>query len=232
VLQGPDPLGQHITFEFAKGPFEIVGIVGNEQFDDMDRPLLPVVYFPARQEGLSDATLMVRTSQPSSLPGAARAALAELDPSIPIFGMRTIEQITDTSAAVFMRRTATWLLGIFAVAAVLLAAMGLYGVLAQAVAERTREIGVRVALGATRGNIFGLVLRRGLAAALVGLLLGLVATIALSKLLVSLLFGVRPADPLIVSVSAATLVIVALLACMVPAIRAIRIDPASAVRLE
>ena len=232
VLQGPDPLGQHITFEFAKGPFEIVGIVGNEQFDDMDRPLLPVVYFPARQDGLSDATLMIRTSQPSSLPGAARAALAELDPSIPIFGVRTIEQITDTSAAVFMRRTATWLLGIFAVAAVLLAAMGLYGVLAQAVAERTREIGVRVALGATRGNIFGLVLRRGLAAALVGLLLGLVATIAVSKLLASLLFGVRPADPLIVSASAATLVIVALLACMVPAIRAIRIDPASAVRLE
>jgi predicted permease len=232
ILQGADPIGQHITFEFAKGPFEIIGIVGNEQFDDMDRPVLPVVYFPARQDGLTDITLMIRTAQPASLPAAVRAALAEIDPSMPIFGVRTIEQIADGSAAVFLRRTATWLLGIFAVAAVLLAAMGLYGVLAQAVAERTREIGVRVALGATRSSIFGLVLRRGLAAALAGLLLGLVATVGVSKLLVSLLFGVQPADPVIVGTSAGLLMVVAVVACLIPAIRAIRIDPASAVRLD
>lgn len=232
VLPDADPIGRHITFEFAKGRFQIVGIVGNEQFDEIDRPLLPVVYFPARQDGLSEATLMVRTARPASLPAAARAALAELDPALPLFSVRTVQQITDASAAVFMRRTATWLLGIFAAAAVLLAAMGLYGVLAQTVAERTREIGVRVALGATRGNIFGLVLRRGLGAAAIGLVLGIAGTIVVSRLLVSLLFGVRPADPLIVGAAATGLACVAVLACMVPAIRAVRIDPATAVRVD
>ena len=125
-----------------------------------------------------------------------------------------------------------WLLGIFAFAAVLLAAMGLYGVLAQTVAERTREIGVRVALGATRGNIFNLVLRRGLGAAAAGLVLGVAGTVVVSRLLVSLLFGVRPADPLIVSAAATVLAVVAVLACTIPALRAVRIDPATAVRCD
>lgn len=232
VLREADPIGHHITFEFAEGQYQIVGIVGNEQFDDLDRPALPVVYFAARQDGLSSATLMVRTAQPSSLPMAARTALAEIDPALPLFAVRTIQQITDSSAAVFMRRTAMSLLGMFAVAAVLLAAMGLYGVLAQTVAERTREIGVRVALGATRANIFGLVLRRGLGAAALGLALGLAGTVLVSRLLVSLLFGVRPADPLILASAAGILTLVALAACVVPALRAMRIDPADAIRVD
>jgi putative ABC transport system permease protein len=232
VLPGADPIGQHITFEFAEGRFQIVGIVGNEHFDAIDRPMLPVVYFPARQDGLAGATLMVRTSQPASLVAAARSALAEIDPQVPLFAVRTIEQITDSSAAVFMRRASMWMLGIFAIAAVLLAVMGLYGVLAQAVADRTREIGVRVALGATRGSIFRLVLRRGFAAAALGLALGLLATVMTSKLLASLLFDVRPAEPWVVGACALFLALVALLACVVPAVRAVRIDPASAVRAE
>ena len=232
LLPGADPIGQHITFEFAEGRFEIVGIVGDERFDDVDQPVLPVVYFPARQDGLSSATLMVRSIQPETVPSAARSALAEVDPMVPLFSVRTIDQITSASAAVYLRRTATWLLGIFAVAAVLLAAMGLYGVLAQAVAERTREIGVRLALGATTGSIFGLVLRGGLSAAAAGLAAGAVATVVVSKLLISLLFGVRPADPLIIGAAAIVLTLVAVLACTVPAIRAVRIDPASAVRIE
>jgi putative ABC transport system permease protein len=230
LLPGADPIGQHLTFAFAPGPFQIVGIVGDEQLDDVDRPLLPAVYFPARQDGLSSATLMVRTTQPDALLPAARAALAASDPHVPIFAVRTIEQITDGSAAVFMRRAAMWMLGIFAVAAILLAAMGLYGVLAQAVAERTREIGVRVALGATRGRIFRLVLRRGLGAAAVGVALGVGGTALASRLLAALLFGVRPAEPVVVAACAAFLAAVATVACLVPALRAVRIDPASAVR--
>jgi putative ABC transport system permease protein len=232
VLAGADPIGMHITFEFAEGRFQIVGVVGDEQLDDIDRPFLPAVYFPARQDGLSSAVVMVRTAQPSTLLPAARAALAEIDPQVPVFAVRTIDQITDNSAAVFMRRAVMWMLGIFASAAVLLAAMGLYGVLAQAVAERTREIGVRVALGATRGSIFSLILRRGFAAAALGLVLGLGATLTTSRLLVSLLFDVRPAEPWIVGASVAFLAAVALFACLIPAARAVRIDPASAVRAE
>jgi len=232
LLPGVDPVGMHITFEFAEGRFQIVGIVGDEQLDDVDRPLLPAVYWPARQDGLSSAVLMVRTEQPESLPHAAQAAVAEIDPGVPVFAVRTIDQITDGSAALFMRRAAMWMLGIFATAAILLAGMGLYGVLAQAVAERTREIGVRVALGATRRSIFALVLRRGFAAVALGLLLGVGTTLLTTRLLVSLLFDVRPAEPWIVAASAAFLAAVALVACMVPALRAVRIDPASAVRAD
>jgi putative ABC transport system permease protein len=232
LLPGADPIGMHITFEFAEGPYQIVGIVGDEQLDDVDRPLLPAVYWPARQDGLSSAVLMVRTAQPQSLARAAQAAVAEIDPGVPIFAVRTIDQITDSSAAVFMRRAALSMLGIFAAAAILLAAMGLYGVLAQAVAERTREIGVRVALGATRRSVFGLVLRSGFAAVALGLALGIAATFMTSRLLVSLLFGVRPAEPWIVAASAAFLLTVALVACLVPAWRAVRIDPASALRAD
>jgi predicted permease len=230
VLAGSDPIGQHLTFEFAKGRFEIVGIVGDEQFDDIDRPLLPVVYFPARQDALTDPTLMVRTTQPASLPAAARAALAEIDPAIPLFAVRTVEQIRQQSAGIFIRRTAMWQLGIFAAAAVMLAAMGLYGVLAQAVSERTREIGVRVALGATRTRILRVVLHRGLGATLAGLAVGVAGSAVASRLLTSLMFGVQPGDPMTLAVSAALLAVVAVLACIVPALRAIRVDPASAVR--
>lgn len=232
LLPGVDPVGSHITFEFAEGRYRIVGIVGDEQLDDLDRPLVPAVYFAARQDGLSSAALVVRTSQPASLLPAARAALAAIDPQVPIFAVRTFDQITDGSAAVFVRRAALWMLGIFAGAAILLAAMGLYGVLAQAVAERTREIGVRVALGATRGRIFGLVLRRGLTAAAAGIAAGLAAAAVASRLLASLLFGVRPAEPVVLAGCVALLGIVAVAACIVPAMRAVRIDPASAVRSE
>jgi putative ABC transport system permease protein len=232
LLPGADPIGMHITFEFAEGPYQIVGIVGDEQLDDLDRPLLPAVYWPPRQDGLSSAVLVVRTAQPESLPRAAQAAVAEIDPGVPIFAVRTIDQITESSSAVFMRRAALWMLGIFAAAAILLAAMGLYGVLAQAVAERTREIGVRVALGATRRSVFGLVLRSGFAAVALGLALGVAATLMTSRLLVSLLFDVRPAEPWILAASAALLLTVALIACLVPAWRAVRIDPASALRSD
>jgi putative ABC transport system permease protein len=232
LLPGADPIGMHITFEFAEGRYRIVGIVGDEQLDEIDRPLLPVVYWPARQDGLSSTVLIVRTARAASLLRAAQAAVAEIDPDVPIYAVRTIDQITEGSAAVFMRRAAMWMLGIFASAAVLLAGMGLYGVLAQSVAERTREIGVRVALGATRGSIVALVLRRGFAAASLGLVLGSAAALLTSRLLASLLFSVRPAEPWVLGASAALLAVVALFACIVPALRAVRIDPAAAVRAD
>jgi putative ABC transport system permease protein len=232
VLPGADPIGQHITFEFAPGPYEIVGIVGNEQFDAIDRPMLPVVYFTATQDTLRGFTIMARAAQPSVFIAAARSAVAELDPELAVFSVRTMEQISASSSAVFMRRAAMSLLGIFAAAAVLLAGMGLYGVLAQAVAERTHEIGIRVALGATRGSIFRLVLRRGLAAAAAGLAVGTAGAAVTSRLLTSLLFGVRPGDPVILAAAALLLAAVAVLACLLPALRAVRIDPATAVRVD
>jgi ABC-type antimicrobial peptide transport system permease subunit len=143
-----------------------------------------------------------------------------------------MEQIASDSSAVFMRRTAMWLLGAFAGAALLLAAVALYGVLAQAVAERTREIGVRLALGATRGSIFSLVLRRGLFAAAAGLAVGVGAALLVAGLLTSLLFGIQPRHPLTFIACAAFLCLIAVIACVLPSTRATRIDPASALRID
>ncbi len=196
LFPGAEAIGRQITFEFAPEPREIIGIVGNEQVDALDQPLTPVLYFPERQDSTRAPVIMVRTAFPATLPLEARAALAELDPGLPLFAVRSMNQIASDSAAVFMRRTAMWLLGVFAGAALLLAAVALYGVLAQAVAERTREIGVRLALGATRASIFSMVLRRGLFAAAAGLAVGVGAALVVARLLTSLLFGIQPGDPL------------------------------------
>ena len=132
----------------------------------------------------------------------------------------------------FLRRATLWMLGIFAIASLVLAAMGLYGVLSQTVADRTREIGIRVALGASRGRIAGLVARGALGAAGLGLVAGIGGTFAASRWLSSLLYGVRPHDPLTICGAALFLSGIALIACAVPTRRALRIDPASAVRID
>ena len=225
-----DPIGNRLTFAFAPGPWDIIGVVGNEQLDDLDKPLLPVVYFSSRQDAMRSLTIMLRGAQPEALAGAARGAIAELDPALPVFGVRTIEQLTMNSVAVFMRRAAMWLLGVFAAAAVLLAAVALYGVLTQAVSERTREIGVRMALGASRGAVFGLVLRGGATAIALGILIGLGGTLVVSQMLRSLLFGVSSTDPLVLASCAAVLGAASLLACAGPLWRAVRISPATALR--
>jgi ABC-type antimicrobial peptide transport system permease subunit len=125
-----------------------------------------------------------------------------------------------------------WVLAVFAVTAVLLATMALYGVLAQAVSERTREIGIRMALGATRASIFALVLRRGLFATAAGIIIGIAGATVASRAVTSLLFDVRPAEPLAMAASALFIAVIAVIACLGPAARAVRIEPATAVRAE
>jgi macrolide transport system ATP-binding/permease protein len=232
LFPGTEPIGRQITFEFAPEPREIIGIVGNEQVDALDQPLTPVLYFPERQDSSRAPVIMVRTAFPATLPLQARAALAEIDPDLPLFAVRSMQQIASDSTAVFMRRTALWLLGVFAGAALLLAAVALYGVLAQAVAERTREIGVRLALGATRASISGMVLRRGLLAAAAGIAVGVGAAVLVAQLLTSLLFGIQPRDPLTLAACAAFLCLIATIACVLPSVRATRIDPATALRTD
>ena len=136
------------------------------------------------------------------------------------------------SSAVFLRRATLWMLGIFAAASLVLAAMGLYGVLAQTVVDRTREIGVRVALGASRGSVVRLVLRGALASASAGAALGILGTLAASRWLSSLLYGVSPRDPLTIAAATIFLLGIALVACLIPTRRALRIDPAAAVRVD
>ena len=232
VFAGSEPLGQRISFQFLPGEWQIVGIVDNERFDDVDRPLLPVVYFAMPQDTMGSFTVMLRAIDTGAAVETARAVINRLDPQLPMFGVRTIEQTASDSSALYMRRATLWMLGMFAAASLLLAAMGLYGVLAQSVADRTREIGVRVALGASRGRIAGLILRSGLRSVAIGAVLGIAGTLVASGWLASLLYGIGARDPLVIGAATLVLVAIALIACVVPTRRALAIDPATAVRVD
>ena len=232
VFAGSEPLGQRISFQFLPGEWQIVGIVDNERFDDVDRPLLPAVYFTMAQDTMGSFTVMVHAADTGAAVETARAVIHRLDPQLPMFAVRTIEQAASDSSALFLRRATLWMLVVFAAASLLLAAMGLYGVLAQSVADRTREIGVRVALGASRGRIAGLILRGGLRSVAVGAVLGIAGTLAVSGWLSSLLYGIGARDPLVIGAATLFLVGIAFIACVVPTRRALAIDPATAVRVD
>ena len=229
---GTNPLGQRISFQFAPGDWEVIGVVDNERFDDVDRPLLPAVYFATSQDATGSYTVMMRASDTGAAVATARQVVTRLDAELPMFAVRTIEQMAGDSSAVFLRRATLWMLSMFAAASLVLAAMGLYGVLAQTVADRTREIGVRMALGATRERITRLILGAGLSSVALGAALGVAGTLAASRYLSSLLFGVSPRDPFVIGAATVILVLVGLVACVVPTRRALAVDPATAVRVD
>jgi len=228
-------LGERIVFSFFDGqpPWEIVGVVGDERFAGLDEPATPVVYFPYPQDPGGAFSVVVRSAvAPASLADAARRELAAVDPEVPLYSALAMDAIVADSEPVFLRRFVLQLVGAFAGLAVLLAAVGLYGVLAQAVVERTREIGVRMALGAGRRDVVWLIVRRGMAPALTGLAVGLGAASAASRLLGALLFGVGPGDPLTLGAVASLVALVSLAACWLPARRATSVDPVVALRSE
>ena len=158
-----DAVGQRIVFEFFDGRPEwtIAGVVGDEQFDELDRPMAPVVYFPFAQDPGPAFSLIVRASSPEAAGGSMRAAVAAVDPDLPLYGLRTLEQAASESNAMFLRAIVMRLLAWFSLAALVLGGVGVYGVLSEAMTARTREIGVRLALGATRGGIARLVFVAG-----------------------------------------------------------------------
>jgi putative ABC transport system permease protein len=175
--------------------------------------------------------LVVRTTgEPASAAPALRAAVRELDPAVPLYGVRSLdEQLAEMTA---QRRLNTMLLSIFGMVAAALAAVGIYGVIAYSVAQRTRELGVRMALGASRGSILGLVLREGLALAALGLVLGLAGALVLSRAMTTLLYDVSATDPATFAAIAGVTTAVAALACALPALRAIGVDAHTALRAE
>lgn len=230
-----NPIGERIAFPFFNGrPYwEIIGLVGDEQVRALDADMLPVAYFPFAQTPDNGFTLVLRTrGDASTLEGTVRAAVAEFDPSVPVFLVRTMTRLVQDSDAVFRRRTVLTLIGVFGGASMILALVGLYGLVSQTVAERTREIGVRVTLGARPGQIAASVLRRGLTPVLVGLALGVPASLVATQTIETLLFGTSPTDPATLAAVVAALMAAATLACVAPAARALRIDPVDALRRE
>ena len=225
-------LGQRILIGYpTNSSREIVGIVGDVKDSDLSARQTAQIYVPFVQNPLWAADIAVRArGNPSSLGGALREQIRAIDSALPVAEVKPMEEAIGSSIAQPRFRTA--LLSLFGAAALLLAAIGIYGVLAYTVTQQTREIGIRMALGANPGRVLRLVLARGLRLAGAGTVIGVLAALLLTRLLGSLLFDVSATDPLTFAAVAGLLLAVALLACYVPARRAMRVDPMVALRYE
>jgi len=240
---GKDPLGQCITIDYLPGdpPREIVAVVGDMRLSRTQQDARPMMYVPLSQQGpqwigpqlgaRSGAWFVVRVRRnPLSLTPAARRALAEIDPSQPLANIQTVEETL--SDQVQYTRLYMLLLGVFGGTAAILAAVGIYGVMSFSIAQRRREIGIRMALGANHRAVLRLVGRQALSMVVLGLMLGLAGSLVLTRRLEFALWNVRPSDPLTFTAVSVFLAMIALVACIVPARQATRVDPAVAVRAE
>ncbi len=229
-----DPLGKRITFEGGSDNprwREIVGIVGHVKSKGLVGQSRVQYYTPQAQRPVRGMYLVVRTANdPTSVTAAVRGVIRALDKDLPVYKVTTMDQLVADAMA--RQRFSMVLLGSFAAVALMLAAIGLYGVMAYMVTQRTHEIGIRMALGAQRGDVLRLVVGQGLILITVGVAIGLVAAFALTRLMASLLFEVSATDPAVFFIIPTTLASVAVLACYIPARRAIRVDPMVALRYE
>jgi putative ABC transport system permease protein len=237
-LPGVDPVGRRFKIGGPERPIgpnnpwmDIVGVVGDIKYSGLDAPPEPTYYLPYRQNPWHGQFVVVRTtSDPAALGSAARAAVAALDKDIPVAKLRTMDEVMTASVAPPKFRTV--LVTIFALVGLLLAAVGIYGVMAYAVTERTHELGVRIALGADRGDVIRLVLGEAIVLAAAGVAAGLAGAFATTRLIQRLLFGVTTTDAMTFAGISALLFVTALAASYVPTRRAVRVDPMIALRYE
>ncbi|HEY1908621.1 MAG TPA: ABC transporter permease [Myxococcaceae bacterium] len=228
---GRDPLGKRIRLEFGEPRWwTVVGVVANVRERGLDAGISPIIYLPFAQYTGASMTLVLRTTVDASIGPAARAALADVDPDQPIYDVSSMRQ--RLSRSLEQRRFTVVVLDVFAVLALLMAALGLYAVLSQSVAARRREIGIRMALGARQTRVISLVARESAVLVLAGAPLGVVGSLVLSRFVTRLFYGVEPGDPLTFGLSLAVLGIAASLASWLPARRAARVDPLLALQSD
>jgi putative ABC transport system permease protein len=226
-----DPLGKVIRIVGSGKQMTVVGVVGDVRNTALNQDPVAATYISAAYRQLPLMDVVVRTDgNPNAAIAGVRQKLRELDSDLPMASVRSMQEWISTSAA--QPRLNSALLEVFSVVALLIAAIGIYGVLSYSVNQRTREIGVRVALGAQRGDVVRLVAREGMMIALAGIGAGLVAAFAISRVIASLLYGIQAHDLTTFAGVAVVLLFVAAIACYVPAIRATRIDPIVALRYE
>jgi len=230
-----DPIGKRIRLGKLTSDFPwatIVGIVGDVRGFALDEPPEPTMYWPVAQiRSTPSLAIVVRTQgDPAAVASSVRNAIAEIDQAQPIYDMQTLDQLVAKSLS--QRRFTLTLMLLFGVIALVLSAIGIYGVMAFAVTQRTQEIGIRMALGASALDVLKMVVGSGMFLALIGVAVGLIGAFALTRLMASLLFGVSPTDFLTFGLVTLGLLIVALLACYIPARRATRVDPLVALRYE
>jgi len=236
-LHDENPVGKRFSWEPDKpGEIEIVGLVRDAKYTSQRDETPPTAYQSWEQllEFMRSATFEVRTSgDPRALTAQIREAVRQVEPNLPVSNIKT--QIEQADESLSMERMFAKLLSLFGLIAQSLAAIGLYGVMAYSVSQRTQEIGIRMALGANRSNVLRLMLREGMLLTVIGISVGLIAAYILTKYLeslTSLLFGVEPRDPVTFAVIGLLLALVALIACLVPARRATKVDPLEALRYE
>jgi predicted lysophospholipase L1 biosynthesis ABC-type transport system permease subunit len=225
------PVGQRLRFRGQDAPAEIVGVVADVRHGGPAQPAKAELFLPQAQEASRSMTLVVRThADPATLAGPIRAAVQQADPDQPVYDQRTMREVVNLGVGPF--NVARQLLAAMAVIALFLSAVGIYGVIAHVVGERTREIGIRIALGGTRRAVVRSVLAQALTPALWGVGLGLVGAGALSTALSAALLGVAPVDPVTFGGAATVLLLAALAAGYFPARRAARVDPVVTLRSE
>jgi len=230
---GEDPIGKPVVLvSFGNKPFTIVGVAGDVRGAALDSDPGPMAYTPTPfAASWNPMNLLIRTSgEPAAQVAAVRSTLGSIDPNIPVYDVRTLDELLANSLG--SRRFTMFLLAVFAGVALLLACVGLFAVMAFLVSQRTHEIGVRLALGARPGDVFGLVIGRGMSLAAVGSALGVGGAWAIGRFLESMLYQIKPTDPLTLAAAPVALMVVALLACYVPARRAMKVDPMVALRYE
>ena len=241
---GEDPIGKRLKQGWPETPDhptspgayfapwrEVVGVVSDVKFNGISSETPLQAYLPIAQEPARSIAIVMRTSlEPTALAPQVEAIVRDLDKNLPLFQTRTMDQVLDTSIA--RERVSMIIFVVFAIVALTLASIGLYGVVAHGVTERTHEIGVRMALGAEARHVLGLVVRQGISMAIIGAAIGVAGAIAVSRWIEGLLFGVTATDPATLASVVATLLAVAAVACYIPAWRATRLDPTTALRAE
>jgi predicted permease len=230
-------LGKHLRLNNARGAATntswttVVGVIADARTESVSEASVPQIYLNLYQRQAKDLAILVRGRvDPAATPVELREQVQSVDPALPVFGAQELNETVSTSLA--ERRFLMEIVALFALTALLLAGLGIYGVISYIVSERTHEIGIRIALGAEKKSILQMVLRQGLGLAAAGAAVGLVGAVIVSHLMTGLLYGVRPTDPLTFAGVAVLLIGVALLACYIPARRAIRVDPLVALRHE
>ncbi|HEV2861040.1 MAG TPA: ABC transporter permease [Pyrinomonadaceae bacterium] len=229
---GENPVGRRFGFGPEKsGEIEVVGVVRDAKYQEPRQESPSVAYIPYTQESLGQTTFALRTAgDPRQSVEVVREAVREVDKDLPVFAVKTQVELADE--ALGQERLFAWLTGVFGLLALLLASIGLYGVMSYAVAERTHEIGLRMALGASQGHILRKVIGQGTLLTIIGIAIGLAASLALTRFITSYLFGVSAMDPPTFVAIVGLLAVIALVACYLPARRASKIDPMTALRYE
>jgi putative ABC transport system permease protein len=233
-----DPIGRKLTIGAGEGPArdryktrEIIGVVGDIRTNNLDKSPDAAYYIPISQLMWGTPTLVIRTAaDPATVAGHIHKILNAMDPDVPLYQVRTMDEYlaVDLGRARFQ----AILLGLFAAMALILTAVGLYGVMSEAVAQRTHEIGVRMAMGATRESVLAMVLSRGTTLTVIGTVLGICGALALARLIESLLYQIPPRDPATYFAVTLILACVSIVASYVPAQRAAKVDPMVALRYE